>query len=206
LENTMFTIGLTGGIGTGKSAVAKVLVDLGAPVIDADEVGHAVYRPGETAHRELVTAFGGEILASDGTIDRKRLGALVFSDPRALRRLNAIVHPKIFERLRAMVAAMREQGERRPIIVEAAVLIEAGWEGLCREIWLVTASPERVTTRLERDRGLQAEEIRRRIAAQLPEQEKRKYAAIIIENNGTLEQLREKVAALWMDALSRAAG
>jgi dephospho-CoA kinase len=201
----MITIGLTGGIGAGKSATAKILVELGAPVIDADEVGHAVYRPGETAHRELVDAFGKDILATDGTIDRKRLGALVFSDPRALRRLNAIVHPKIFERLRAAVGAMRERGERRPIIIEAAVLIEAGWEGLCQEVWLVTAPQEQVLGRIERDRGMRAEEIRRRIDAQLPEQEKRKYAAVVIENNGTLEQLREKVAAVWRDALSRAA-
>jgi dephospho-CoA kinase len=199
----MITIGLTGGIGTGKSAVVRILAELGAPVIDADKVGHAVYLPGEAAYRDVVETFGTDVVAFDGTIDRRRLGALVFSDPDALRRLNAIVHPRIRERLRTMVRAMRERGERHPIVIEAAVLIEAGWEGLCQEVWLVTASEAQVMGRLERERGLHPDDIRRRINAQMAEQERRKHATVLIENNGTLEQLREKVTALWRDVRAR---
>jgi dephospho-CoA kinase len=201
----MITIGLTGGIGTGKTTAARILAELGAPVIDADQVGHALYRPGEIAYREVVDAFGKDILAADGTIDRRRLGALVFADPHALRRLNAILHPKILEHLRKMISAMRERGERRPIVIEAAVLIEAGWEGLCQEVWLVTAPQEQVLSRVERDRGMRPEQIRLRVQAQLPEDERRRHAAIVIENDGTPEQLREKMIALWHAVLLRAA-
>src|SRR5712692_3880756 len=148
------TIGLTGGIGSGKSAAAKILAELGAPAIDADKVGHEIYQPGAPAYRELIDAFGEEILAPDRTIDRRKLGPIVFADPAALKRLNSIVHPKMFARMREMVDAMRTGGERKPIVIEAAILIEANWQPLFNEIWLVVASRERVIERVERDRGL----------------------------------------------------
>ncbi len=197
----MITIGLTGGIGAGKSSVAKILAELGAPVINADEIGHSVYLPGEPAYRELIDAFGQEIVASDGTIDRKRLGAIVFSDAEALRRLNSIVHPRIHQRLREMIAAMRKQGEARPIVIEAAVLIEAGWHDLCQQIWVITAPREEIIRRLESQRGLRPEEIRARIEAQLSDDERRKLAVAVIENNQGFEELREKVRALWEKTL-----
>jgi dephospho-CoA kinase len=199
----MLTIGLTGGIGSGKSTVARILAERGAPIIDADQVGHAIYQRGGPAYLELVRAFGETILAADRSVDRKRLGAIVFADPAALKKLNAIVHPKMFERMREMAAGMRARGERRPIVLEAAVLIEASWTRLCDEVWLVIASRERVIERIERDRGMKREETAARIKAQLSDEERRKYATVVIENEGTIEQLRQRVAGLWAEALER---
>ncbi len=199
----MLTIGLTGGIGSGKSTVAKFLAELGAPVLDADQVGHAIYQPGGPAYQEMIDAFGREILAPDGAIDRKKLGPIVFGDPAALKRLNAIVHPKMFARMREMVAAMRANGERKPIVIEAAILIEANWQALFDEIWLVAAAKERVIERVERDRGMKPEQTEARIRAQLSDDERRRHASIIVVNDGTLEQLRARVAELWRGALER---
>lgn len=199
------TIGLTGGIGSGKSTAAKILAELGAPAIDADKVGHEIYQPGTPAYRELIDAFGEGILAPDRTIDRRKLGPIVFADPAALKRLNAIVHPKMFARMGEMVAAMRRDGETRPIVIEAAILIEANWQPLFDEIWLVTASREHVVERVERDRGLKPEQTEARIRAQLPDEERREHATSVIRNDGTLEELRAAVTRLWQDALARAA-
>jgi dephospho-CoA kinase len=199
------TIGLTGGIGSGKSTAAKILAELGAPAIDADKVGHEIYQPGTPAYGELIDTFGEGILAPDRTIDRRKLGPIVFADPAALKRLNAIVHPKMFARLGEMVAAMRRGGEARPIVIEAAILIEANWQPLFDEIWLVTAARERVIERVERDRGLKPEQTEARIRAQLSDEERRKYATSVIRNDGSLEELRTAVTRLWQDALARAA-
>jgi dephospho-CoA kinase len=198
------TIGLTGGIGSGKSAASKILAELGAPAIDADKVGHEIYQPGTPAYRELIESFGDRILAPDGTIDRRKLGPIVFADPAALKRLNAIVHPKMFTRMGEMVAAMRRGGEIRPIVIEAAILIEANWQPLFDEIWLVTASRAHVIERVERDRGLKPEQTEARIRAQLSDDERRRHATSVIRNDGTLEELRAAVTGLWQDALARA--
>lgn len=199
----MLTIGLTGGIGSGKTTVTKILADLGAPIIDADKVGHAIYEPGGPAYADMVAAFGEGILAPDRTIDRKKLGPIVFADPNALKRLNSIVHPKMFARMREMVAAMRSEGERKPIAIEAAILIEANWQPLFDEIWLVVASKERIIERVERDRGLKREQTEARIRAQLPDEERRRHATVVISNDGTIDALREKVAEIWSAALAR---
>lgn len=198
------TIGLTGGIGSGKSTAAKILAELGAPVIDADKVGHAIYQPGAPAYLELIDAFGEGILAPDRTIDRRKLGPIVFGDPAALRRLNSILHPKMFTRMGEMVAAMRRGGEARPIVIEAAILIEANWQPLFDEIWLVTAARERVIERVERDRGMKPEQTEARLAAQLSDKERRKHATAVIRNDGTLDELRAAVTRLWHGALARA--
>ncbi len=199
----MLTIGLTGGIGSGKTTVIRLLAALGAPTIDADKVAHTTYAPGGPAYDGVVAAFGKEILAADGTIDRGKLGPIVFADRSALGRLTAIVWPKTLERMREMISEMRAKGERNPIVVEAAILIEANWQPLFDEIWLVTASKERVIERVERDRGLKPEQTEARIRAQFPESERRKHATLIIENDGTIEQLQQKVAQLWAGALIR---
>src|ERR1700730_17525304 len=201
----MLTIGLTGGIGSGKSTVSKLLAELGAPIIDADKVGHAIYAPDGPAYADMIAAFGEGILAPDRTIDRKKLGPIVFADPAALKRLNSIVHPKMFARMREMVQAMRARGERKPIVIEAAILIEANWQPLFNEIWLVVASREHVIERVERDRGLKPEQTEARLKAQLSDEERRKYATAVIRNDGTLDELRAAVTRLWQDALARAA-
>ncbi len=199
----MLTIGLTGGIGSGKSTVSKLLAELGAPIIDADKVGHAIYAPDGPAYPDMIAAFGEGILAPDRTIDRRKLGPIVFADPAALKRLNSIVHPKMFARMREMVDAMRRGGEHKPIVIEAAILIEANWQPLFNEIWLVVASRERVIERVERDRGLKPEQTEARIRAQLSDDDRRKYATTVVTNNGTIDELRTKVGDLWQGALSR---
>lgn len=201
----MLTIGLTGGIGSGKSTVAKILAELGTVVWDADVIGHLVYEPGMPARDELVAAFGTAIVGADGKIDRKALGRIVFADPAALKRLNAIVHPRIFERMAAMVREARAAGERRPIVIEAAILIEAGWQKLFDQIWLVVATREHVIKRVEHNRKMTREQIEARIHAQLSESERRKWANVVIANDGTLDELRSATAAAFGDALRKPA-
>jgi dephospho-CoA kinase len=198
----MLTIGLTGGIGSGKSTVTKILGELGAPIIDADKVGHTIYEPGGPAYPDMLAAFGDGILAPDRTIDRKKLGPIVFADPAALKRLNGIVHPKMFGRMREMVEAMRAAGERKPIVIEAAVLIEANWQPLFDEIWLVVAAKERVIERVELERGLKPEQTEARIRAQLSDDQRRQHATEVVTNDATIEDLRVKVTKLWESALA----
>jgi dephospho-CoA kinase len=199
----MLTIGLTGGIGSGKSTVTALLAELGAPIIDADKVGHAIYEPGGPAYADMVAAFSDQILAPDRTIDRKKLGPIVFGDPAALKRLNSIVHPKMFARMREMVDEKRAAGERKPIVIEAAILIEANWQPLFDEIWLVVTSHAQVLARIERDRGMAREQIESRIRAQLPDDQRRKHATTVITNDGTIDALRAAVTDLWNGAIER---
>jgi dephospho-CoA kinase len=199
----MLTIGLTGGIGSGKSTVAKMLADLGAPSFDADKVGHNIYSPDGPAYHDVIAAFGNGIVAPDGTIDRKKLGPIVFGDPAQLKRLEAIVHPKMFQRMREMVAEMRARGVKAPIVIEAAILIEAHWQPLFDEIWLVVAPRDKVIERIEAERGLKPEQTEARIRAQLPDEERRRHASLVIDNSGTIEQLRVRVNSLWRELLMR---
>jgi dephospho-CoA kinase len=199
----MLTIGVMGGIGSGKSTVTAMLAEMGAPVIDADKVGHAIYAPDGPAYPDMIAAFSEGILADDRTIDRKKLGPIVFGDPAALMRLNAIVHPRMFTRMREMIEALRAGGEGKPIVVEAAILIEANWQPLFNEIWLVMAARERVIERIERDRGLKPEQTAARIKAQLSDDERRNHATLVINNDGSIEQLRAQVAEIWRSALAR---
>jgi dephospho-CoA kinase len=194
------TIGLTGGIGSGKSVVARLLADLGARVIDADRIGHDIYRPGSAGWSRVVEAFGEEIVARDGTIDRKKLGARVFADPQALRRLNAIVHPLMAGEIGARIAALRADGVRAPVVVEAAVLLEARWDELVDEVWLVVATPELVVARLTADRGLTAEEVKRRIGSQILDDERIARSDRVIRNTGSLDDLRLAVERTWREA------
>jgi dephospho-CoA kinase len=199
----MLTIGLTGGIGSGKTTVTNILAELGAPIIDADKVGHAIYAPDGPAYADMIEAFGNGILADDRTIDRSKLGPIVFTDPAKLKRLNAIVHPKMYYRMREMIDAMRTAGEARPIVVEAAILIEANWMPLFNEIWLIVAAKERVIERVQRDRGLARVQVEARIKAQLSDDERRKHAAFVIGNDGSIDDLRAKLAETWRAALER---
>ncbi|HKD68037.1 MAG TPA: dephospho-CoA kinase [Candidatus Binataceae bacterium] len=199
----MLTIGLTGGIGSGKSTVAKMLAELGAPSFDADKVGHEIYSPDGPAYHDVVAAFGSAIVAADGTIDRKKLGPIVFADPAQLKRLESIVHPRMFERMGEMVAEMRAKGATAPIVVEAAILIEAHWQPLFDEIWLVVAPREKVVQRVELERGLKPEQTEARIKAQLSDDERRKHSTIVIDNGGTIDELRGHVSSLWLELLER---
>lgn len=199
----MLTIGLTGGIGSGKSTVAKIIGEFGAPVLDADKVAHTAYAVDGPAYGAVVAAFGERILAPDRTVDRRKLGAIVFGNPEQLNKLTSIVWPATFDGIRVNVNRLRKDGARLPIIVEAAILIEANWQPLFDEIWLVRASREKVIERIERERGLKPAETEARIRAQLSDAERAKHATLIVENNGTLEELRTKLKQIWDAALIR---
>jgi dephospho-CoA kinase len=189
-------IGLTGGIGSGKSTVAAILADLGAHVIDADKIGHEVYLPGTEGWERVVGTFGRGIVAADGTIDRKQLGARVFADPAALRRLNALVHPLIGEEIRRRIAAARAGVDGRPIVVEAAIMLEAGWRFFDR-IWVVVVDRDTAVARCTASRALTRDDVERRIDAQMSNAERRQAADLVIDNNGSLAELRAQVEKAW---------
>jgi dephospho-CoA kinase len=188
-------IGLTGGIGAGKSAVAAILAGLGARVIDADRIGHEVYRPGSEGFARVVEAFGPGVVAADGTIDRRALGALVFADPAARARLNAIVHPLIAAEIGRQIAA--EPAGGGPLVVEAAVLLEAGWRPLVERVWVVSVDRETAIARVTASRGMSRPEVERRLEAQMPDAERRRRADLVIDNNGSPAELRAQVDAAW---------
>jgi len=190
-----YLIGLTGNIATGKSVVARMLADLGAEVIDADALVHDLQRSGTPTHAAIVTEFGSGILRADGEIDRRALGGIVFSDPDRLRALEAIVHPAVaFESQRRIVDAAADI-----IVYEAIKLIEAGRHEMCDAIWVVTAPRDVQIARLSKHRNMSEDEARRRIDAQSPQEEKLKYATVVIDNGGSLEATRKQVEIAYAD-------
>jgi dephospho-CoA kinase len=199
-------VGLTGGIGSGKSAASAILGELGATIIDADKVGHQVYEPGTPCWRDLVEAFGEDVVAVGGGIDRKKLGARVFADPRSLQRLNELVWPRIAEVIRERIAAMRASGATAPIVVEAAVLIEAGWQTLVDEVWVVAASRERAIDRVVATRGVSRGEVERRLDNQISDAERVAGAACVIPNDGTLDELRTVLQRRWRERIVPGSG
>jgi dephospho-CoA kinase len=192
-------IGVTGGIGTGKSTVTRILAELGAHIIDADRVGHDIYEPGTPGWASVVAEFGREIIARDGKIDRRRLGAIVFADPQRLARLNELVHPLIGREIERRIEEHLSTVSDQPIVVEAAVMIEAGWDSLVDEVWVVVASREAVLSRVSRQRGFAVEEAQARITAQLPDAERRRHADVVVDNSGTSESLTRQLEKIWKE-------
>lgn len=198
----MRVIGVTGGIATGKSLVSQLLAERGAAVINADLVGHEAYRRGAEAYHALVEAFGGTIVGPDGEIDRKALGAKVFADASARERLQAIVWPIMRRMMQQRLDGLRTK--HLPIaVLEAALLIEAGWLPLVDEVWLVTTPRETALARLSHRNGLTTEQSEARLNAQLTDEERRRHADVIIENTGSLDDLRRRVDAAWADLQAR---
>jgi len=189
-------IGLTGGIGSGKSTVSRFLAELGAVIIDADKIGHEVYRPDTDTWRQLVKTFGSGILAADNTIDRKKLGVIVFGNKQELQRLNAIIHPQITEEIKKRIAECQRQGVK-VIVLDAPVLLEANAKNLVDEVWVVVADEEKVIKRAAARTGLSEQQIRDRIYSQLPNAERTKDARVVINNDGSNEDLGEKIKELW---------
>ena len=199
-------IGLTGGIGSGKSLVAGLLEERGAAVIDADTAAHEVYRAGSDGWRAVVAAFGEEIVDEDGAISRARLGRIVFGDAAARHRLNAIVHPRVRRVLADRVAQAQRHGTPA-VVVEVPLLVEAikaggDWTRTYDEIWVVTAPRTEVIERLLARGGMDEARIRAVIEAQASPEERLRYADVVIDNSAGVELLRERVAALWHERLA----
>lgn len=192
----MLTIGLTGGIGTGKSEVSRILGKLGANVIDADQVGHEAYRPDTPIWQEIVTTFGEGILQDNGEVDRKKLGAIVFHDSQSMIILNAIMHPKMADIIRPTIEQFREQGSEA-VVLEAALLFEAGWDALVDEVWVTYAPGEVVIGRLQLRNNLLEDEIQRRMSSQSSFEETVSRAQVVVNNSLGIEELTNEVESLW---------
>ena len=192
----MFVIGLTGGIGTGKTYVSSLLKDLGAAIVNADLLGHEVYAPQSEGWQAVVDTFGEQVVAENGEIDRRALGGIVFSDENALLQLNAIMHPRIYALAEQRLNALAERGENMAVL-EAALLIEAKWTPLVDEVW-VTVSPEAdIIARLQERNNMDEDTARSRINSQMPQTERVQHADVVLENAGSLEELSAKIQDLW---------
>jgi dephospho-CoA kinase len=194
------SIGLTGGIASGKSTVSKMLVELGADYIDADLVGHQIYQPGKEAWQEIIDTWGEDLLLPDQTINRQKLGAIVFSAPEALARLNQITHPRIKAELKKEIDLRKKsESDVKALVIEAAILIEANWHPLFDKIWVVITDEKTAIDRLAKSKGMTPEQARARIDAQLSNEERKKYADVVIENNGSLEEVLKQVEKAWAE-------
>jgi dephospho-CoA kinase len=195
----MLRVGLTGGIATGKTTVAAILRELGCHMLDADKIAHRMIEPGGAAYDGVVREFGRGILTSDGRVDRPKLGAIVFADPALLGRLNAIVHPPVLDAQDRELAAIERAEPHAIAVVEAALLIEAGYTKKLDCLVVTWSTPAQQLARLTQHgagRGLTVEQARQRIAAQMPVEEKRSLADEVIDCSGSLEHTREQVIAL----------
>jgi dephospho-CoA kinase len=187
--------GLTGGIGSGKSTAAELLRQHGVPVVDADELAREVVAPGTVGLTEVVEAFGADVLGPDGALDRKRLGARVFSDPEARKRLNSITHPLVRQLSQVRFTELGASGVELAAY-DVPLLFEVGLDAVLRPVVLVAASVAPQLARIRARDGLSEADARARIAAQLPLEEKRRRADYVLENDGTLESLDAQVSAL----------
>ena len=190
----MRVLGLTGGIGSGKTMVGAMFTELGAELIDADQMAREVVEPGQPALDEIVTSFGRDILLPDGRLDRRTLAGIVFADASARARLNAITHPRIRERMDAAIAARRDRAG--VLIVDIPLLFENLRTGVVEKVIVVWVDPQTQMRRLIERGGLTEEEAHQRIAAQMPLDEKRRLADYVIDNRGTPAETRRQVEAI----------
>ena len=197
----MLVIGLTGGIGTGKSVVTRLLQALGAKVINADQVGHEAYQPDSESWIEVVKAFGEDILQPNREIDRQKLGAIVFGDPDQLTKLNQIMHPRMARIVSERIESLRGQGAK-VVVVEAALLFEAGWDSLVDEVWATDSPVETVIERLQARNGMSAEEVLKRIDSQMDRSERLRRSQVIVDNGGDVANLESTVGKLWRTMLA----
>lgn len=191
-------MGLTGGIGSGKSTVSRLLLSYGAVVVDADLLAREVVAPGTAGLARVVEEFGPGVLLPDGSLDRPALGAIVFADPQALARLNAIVHPAVGERTAALVAQAEADGAE-VLVHDVPLLAENGLAAMYDEVVVVATAPEVQLDRLVRLRGMSAADAGARIAAQAPLADKLAVATRVLHNDGTPEELEQQVRALWVE-------
>jgi len=192
----MKVIGLTGGIGSGKSTVSQFLAELGAVILDADVVGHEALKPDTEVWHKVVAAFGRQILTPIGDIDRAKLGEIVFGKPESLSQLNQIMHPRMYDMVKAQLEEYRRQGVAA-VVLEAPLLIEAGWTSLVDEVWVTVASESTVLRRLKERTGLSQAESLARIRSQLSPEERIKHADVVIDTDYSLDELKARVGELW---------
>ncbi len=192
----MLVVGLTGGICSGKSTVAAMFARLGAAVIDADRVAHELQEPGQPLYEAIVSAFGREVVGEDGRIDRRKLGAMVFADPKARARLEDILHPAIVEECERRIQQAGTSGAA-VCLLDAALLIESGRQARFDMVILVEASEAVQIDRLMARMGLSRDEALQRIRLQMPREEKRRHASLVIENGRPLEETERQVKAAW---------
>ena len=195
-QEVMLVVGLTGSIGTGKSEATRILQELGAGIINADQVGHEAYTPHTESWNEVVDAFGQDILQPNGEIDRSKLGAIVFADSSQMTKLNGIMHPRMAGMVADKIEQMRSHGIH-VAVVEAALLFEAGWEILVDEVWTTDSPLESVFQRLMLRNGLNEEEVRKRLASQMDVQERLNRSDVVIDNSGGVAALETTVRSLW---------
>ena len=192
-------IGLTGGIAAGKSMVSGILAELGAWILDADAISREVVEPGTEGLKAVAAEFGEKVLLPDGTLDRRALGAEVFGDPQKLERLNGILHPIIKAEMLKRAAEIEEQHPKDIVIFDVPLLIESGWQNVADEVWLVSAPVEQRIRRIAMRDGLDEKQAMERISAQMTDEQKAKYADVIINNGGSIQELEERVTKLYAE-------
>ena len=193
----MKVIGLTGGVGTGKSTVVALAEEKPyVKAVKADEIGHLAMEPGQRSYYDIVTLFGEDILNEDKTIDRKKVAAIVFSDSSKLEALNGIIHPFVRQYIENAIETERVKGECRYFIIEAAILLETGYQSICDEIWVVMTKEELRRQRLKESRGYSEDKITSIMKEQMSDEEFFKHADHIIENNESLENVQRKLDLL----------
>ncbi len=192
----MKIIGLTGGIGSGKSTVSMFLKELGAEVCDLDKTGHEILKKDGAAYKQVLSAFGDNILDQTKEIDRGKLGKIVFNNAEALKKLNSITHPAIDKKIEDIIKGIHKSGQR-VVVFEAAAMLEAGRAWQADEVWVVTAQEDAVMKRIKERPGYDEDVARSRIHSQMSNGERLEKADVVIENNGTAEDLKKKVKAEW---------
>jgi len=195
-------IGLAGGIGSGKSTAARLLAELGAVVIDLDKTGNEALKKGGGAYQNAVREFGEGIVGENGEINRAKLSEIVFNDREALKRLNKIMHPEIDKTVDKKIREYRRQGVK-VLVLEAAVMLEAARAWQADEIWVTVANEKTVLERLKARSGYSEEDVKARIRSQITNEQRIKQADVVINNDGTLDELKAKVKAEWERLLKR---
>jgi len=199
----MYVIGLTGGMGSGKTTVGRWLEEKGAALLQADLIAHEVYAAGTPGWQQVVDAFGPDVVAPDGSIDRSRLGAIVFRDREALLRLNAITHPATRDLLSQRLAQLAAGGTEIAVL-EAALLLEAEWESLVDEVWVLAVPDAIAVGRITEKTGMSQEDARLRILTQLTNEDRRERADVLIDSGGSLAETKREVDRAWGQMLERA--
>lgn len=200
----MYVIGLTGGIASGKSTVSGILSQLGAFILDADQIAHAVMEPGCPAWEDIVNTFGKAVLLADRTIDRRELGNIVFHDKSARNRLEEIMHPRIKQCIEDKIKEYARR-DGKILVLDIPLLYEVGWQQLASEVWVVYVDSDTQLQRLMHRSGLSPDEAAVRIAAQMDLAAKARLADVVIDNNGDLQHTRGQVFDAWEKAMGLAA-